>query len=293
MTTIESLCAHVIFNEPMSKHTHFNIGGPADVMAFPETTDELINVWNFCKTQNMPITVLGDGKNVLVADEGICGVVVFTNKMNAIEILGEHIRAQSGTRLSTLADTVCNANLAGLAFASGIPGTVGGAIYMNAGAYKYEIKDFCVSVTLFSNNEIIVKTNAEMNFGYRQSLAQSAEMLILDATFKLYPGDSAQIREQMNDLNARRRKTQPLEFGSAGSFFKRPAGDFAGKLIEDSGLKGFRINDAQVSDKHAGFVVNRGNASAKDVIALMHHVQETVFVKYGVKLEPEVRILGF
>ncbi|MCL2386110.1 MAG: UDP-N-acetylmuramate dehydrogenase [Defluviitaleaceae bacterium] len=290
---IESLQVDFLTDEPMSRHTSFKIGGPADILAMPKTSDELIKIWNTCKSQNIPITILGDGANVLVADTGIRGVVVFTNKMNDMEILeGEKIRAQSGARLSALAEKACKSTLAGLAFASGIPGTVGGAIYMNAGAYGHDIKDFCESVTLFANGEVVTKTNAEMQFGYRKSLAQTGEMLILDATFQLSQGDTDQIREEMKDLNARRRKTQPLEYHSAGSFFKRPEGHFAGKLIQDSGLKGFAVNDAQVSEKHAGFVVNKGSATAADVLALMQHVQQKVYNDFKVHLEPEVRILG-
>ncbi|MCL2578197.1 MAG: UDP-N-acetylmuramate dehydrogenase [Defluviitaleaceae bacterium] len=293
MTIINSLCETVFTNEPMSRHTSFKIGGPADFLLMPKTTNELIKIWNTCKEHGLPLTILGDGANVLVSDKGIRGVVVFTNKMNAVEVCeNDRIHAQSGVRLSALADAACNASLAGLAFVSGIPGTVGGAIYMNAGAYNYEIQEFIESVTLFFNNEIIVKTREEMNFGYRQSFAQGGEILILDAVFTLQKGDSAKIREGMEDLNARRRKSQPLEYHSAGSFFKRPQGNYAGALIENSGLKGFTVGDAQVSEKHAGFVINKGNATAYDVLELMRHVQKTVFEKYGVNLEPEVQILG-
>jgi UDP-N-acetylmuramate dehydrogenase len=282
----------IIKNEPMSKHTSFKIGGNADFVAFPKTTDELIAVWNYCRENNVPLTVLGDGANVLVADAGIRGVVAFTNKMNAVEVLENKVRALSGTRLSALAEAAAGASLAGLEFASGIPGTVGGAIYMNAGAYNHDIQEFIESVTLFFEDKIIVKSRDEMQFGYRKSIAQNGDMLILDATFVLSQGDAAVIREEIKDLMARRRKTQPLEYHSAGSFFKRPEGNFAGKLIQDSGLKGFAIGGAQVSDKHAGFVINKGNATASDVIKLMHHVQHTVYKKFGVHLEPEVRILG-
>lgn len=291
MTHIDS--PDILQNEPMSRHTSFKIGGAADIMAFPSTPNELIFLWNACKERNVPLTILGDGANVLVSDKGIRGVVAFTNKMAACEILdGERIRAQSGMRLSALAEAAANASLAGLAFASGIPGTVGGAICMNAGAYGHDIEEFIESVTLFADGEIFEKSHAEMNFGYRRSIVQNSEMLVLDAVFKLARGDAEQIRAEMKDLMARRRKTQPLEYHSAGSFFKRPEGNFAGKLIEDSGLKGFSVGDAQVSEKHAGFVVNKGNATAADVLELMRHVQREVFEKFGVQLEPEVRILG-
>lgn len=306
VAVIRARCETVLLNEPMHRHTSFKIGGPADILAFPKTTEELISLWRFCRAdelflkknkiefdnvEKIPFTVLGDGANVLVSDEGIRGVVVFTNKMNSVEIAGEDIRAESGLRLAALAQKAADAGLSGLEFSCGIPGTIGGAIYMNAGAYGHDISEFVETVTMFSNGEIIVKTGAEMDFGYRRSFAQDKDMLILDAKFNLKCGEPEKIRETMADLNVRRRKTQPLEYGSAGSFFKRPEGHFAGKLIEDAGLKGFRLNDAQVSEKHAGFVVNRGNATANDVLALMQHVQDTVYEKFGVRLEPEVRII--
>ncbi|MCL2200316.1 MAG: UDP-N-acetylmuramate dehydrogenase [Defluviitaleaceae bacterium] len=289
---IRPLLEEVLINEPMSRHTSFRIGGRVDILALPKTSTELINIRNTCKKNNIPLTVLGDGTNILVADEGIRGVVVLTNKMKAIDCKGERVTAQAGARLAAVAEAAAGASLKGLAFASGIPGTVGGAIYMNAGAYGFEIKDFCETVTLYIDGEIIVKSNEEMQFGYRKSFAQMAQMLILDATFKLTQGDSSQIREEMKDLNMKRRASQPLEYHSAGSFFKRPEGNYAGRLIEESGLKGFSIGDAQVSEKHAGFVINKGNATAKDVIALMEHVKKKVFNDSGVMLELEVRILG-
>jgi len=298
MTLIENFekycSADFLRDEPMSRHTSFRIGGPADIMVFPKTSEELLGVWKLCRENGVPIHVLGDGANVLVADAGIRGVVVFTNKMDGCEILpDERVRAAAGTRLSALAVAACEASLAGLEFASGIPGTIGGAICMNAGAYGHDISEFIESVTLFCDGAgVVVKSCAEMGFGYRKSIVQSGEMLVLDAVFKLSRGDSAKIREEIKDLNARRRKTQPLEHHSAGSFFKRPEGHFAGKLIEDSGMKGFSIGDAWVSEKHAGFVVNKGTASAADVLELMRRVQDTVFEKFGVHLEPEVRILG-
>ncbi|MCL1846050.1 MAG: UDP-N-acetylmuramate dehydrogenase [Defluviitaleaceae bacterium] len=296
MTIIDAIrtrCESVLTDEPMHRHTSFKIGGAADILAFPKTTEELILLWKFCRENDVPITILGDGANVLVADDGIRGVVVFTNKMRGTEILqSEKIRAESGVRLAALAEKAAAAGLSGLEFSCGIPGTVGGAIYMNAGAYGHDISGLTESVTMFSNGEILIKSGEEMDFGYRKSLAQTCDALILDATFCLSRAEPEKIREVMADLNARRRKSQPLEFGSAGSFFKRPEGYFAGKLVEDSGLKGFRVNDAQVSEKHAGFVVNRGDATARDVLALMHHVQDTVYEKFGVRLEPEVRILG-
>ncbi|MCL1862548.1 MAG: UDP-N-acetylmuramate dehydrogenase [Defluviitaleaceae bacterium] len=289
---IRPLLEEVHTDEPMSRHTSFRIGGSADVFTLPKTSAELISIWDACKKNNIPLTVLGDGANVLVADKGIRGVVVLTNKIKDVTCKGERIIAQAGARLSAMAEVAACAGLSGLAFASGIPGTVGGAICMNAGAYGSEIKDFCESVTLYIDGEIVVKSNADMQFGYRKSFAQNDKILILDATFELAQGDVHEIKEEMKVLNSRRRESQPLEYHSAGSFFKRPEGHYAGRLIEDSGLKGFAIGDAQVSEKHAGFVINRGNATARDVIKLMEHVQKKVFEGSGVMLEPEVRIIG-
>ncbi|MCL2456808.1 MAG: UDP-N-acetylmuramate dehydrogenase [Defluviitaleaceae bacterium] len=339
---IAPLLSDFLTDEPMKNHTSFRIGGAADILAMPKTSDELIKIFKFCEEKNFPLTILGDGANVLVSDEGIRGVVVFTNKMKEISVRENKIFASAGARLSALAEAACVAGLAGLEFASGIPGTVGGAIFMNAGAFGFDISNFCEHVTLFYENKIVKKSNAEMEFAYRKSFVQRiahekiacakknsceekklceensreensceekkfreenscvqknssslCEILILDATFSLLRGEPELIREKMRELNGKRKNSQPLEFHSAGSFFKRPEGHYAGKLIEVCGLKGFSVGDAQVSEKHAGFVINRGNATAKNILELMHHVQKTVYEKFGVHLEPEVQMLGF
>jgi len=309
--------------EPLSKHTSFRVGGPAEFFARPKTADEFMEICHLCKTHDVPITILGDGTNVLVADTGLRGVVVTTSKMNEIEILQDgKIRAQAGTRLSKVAEMACKAGFSGFEFASGIPGTVGGAICMNAGAYGGEIGNFCDNVTLFDNKlqeessasrtagscceqatsdlkqlpvrNIYTKTGAEMKFGYRQSIVQQDGLLVLEAVFQLKPGGNPdEIKQKMNELNGRRRTTQPLDFPSAGSTFKRPTGYFAGTLIQDSGLKGFAIGGAQVSEKHAGFVINTGTATAQDIYNLIQAVQQQVFEKFDVWLEPEVKLLGF
>jgi len=279
--------------EPLSRHTSFRVGGPAEIFVKPQTTDELIEIWNFVGRENRPIEILGDGTNVLVSDAGLRGIVICTNKMNGIELLeGGRIRAQAGARLSKVAEVACKAGLTGFEFASGIPGTVGGAVYMNAGAYDHDIGEFCESVTLFDNKPF-TKTNKEMGFGYRKSCVQQGNILVLETVFQLQPGNTEEIRAKMNELNSRRRASQPLDMPSAGSTFKRPPGHFAGKLIQDSGLKGFTIGGAQVSEKHAGFVINTGVATAQDIYDLIQAVKEKVYENFGVWLEPEVKMLGF
>ena len=295
MTTyIKDLGIGFLVEEPLAKHTSFRVGGPAEIFMQPQTVKELTQIWELCRFNNIPLTILGDGTNVLVSDSGLRGVVVCTNKMNEITVTEEgYVKAAAGARLSKIAELACKAGLAGFEFASGIPGTVGGAVYMNAGAYDHNIGEFCTSVTMMADT-ILEKTGAEMEFGYRKSYAQSSSMLVLEATFKLQPGHNPdEIRSKMQYLNNRRRQSQPLEFHSAGSTFKRPPGHFAGKLIQDAGLKGFAIGGAQVSEKHAGFVINTGSATAQDIYNVIHAVRERVHENSGVWLEPEVRLLGF
>ncbi|MCL2841112.1 MAG: UDP-N-acetylmuramate dehydrogenase [Defluviitaleaceae bacterium] len=281
-------------NEPMSRYTTFGIGGTADLLAKPKNLTEFLEVLKYCNETNTAFTVLGDGSNVLVSDNGIRGVVIITNQMNAVEILPDHeIRAQAGARLSKVAETAANAAFDGFAFASGIPGTVGGAVYMNAGAYGHDIGAFCKTVTLcMPDGKLVIKTREEMQFGYRSSAVMDTNMTIVDATFQFVQGTTEKIREEMKTLNAKRKASQPLEFRSAGSTFKRPEGYFAGKLIQDSLLKGFTIGGAQVSEKHAGFVINKSNATAQDVMTLIETIRQKVHENFGVWLEPEVRILG-
>jgi len=296
----QSLNLEILTDEPMSKHTSFRIGGAAEIFVRPKTAEEFCLIWDVCLQHQIPITILGDGTNVLISDSGLKGVVVVTNKMNSITVEnkyeneneGERITALAGARLSKLAETACLAGLAGLEFASGIPGTVGGAVFMNAGAYDSEIKDVCESVTMLVNGAVKTLTTEQMGFGYRKSIVQHGGMLILEAVFKLQKGNTQEIREKMNELNSRRRTTQPLDFPSAGSAFKRPVGFFAGKLIQDSGLRGFSVGGAQVSEKHTGFIINKGNATANDVIALIRAVREKVHADSGIWLEPEIQMFG-
>jgi len=300
MTSLyESLLKHVpvdfLAEEPLSRHTSFRVGGPAELFAKPQTTEELTKILEICDLHNIPLTILGDGTNVLVADIGIRGIVVSTNKMNSIEICNDGIvRAQAGARLSKVAELACKAGYSGFEFASGIPGTVGGAVHMNAGAYGSSIGDFCQSATMHTSDGVMVKQGAEMLFDYRSSYAQLNNLLVLEAVFKLNTsGNESEIRAKMTELNNRRRQTQPLDYPSAGSAFKRPPGLFAGKLIEDSGLKGFTIGGAQISEKHAGFIINTGSATAQDIFDLIQVVRTRVHDSFNVWLTPEIRLLGF
>lgn len=290
----------ILLEESLSKHTSFRVGGPAEIFAMPKNIQEFTEIFILCKRLGIPSTILGDGSNVLVADVGLRGAVITTKKMNNIEILDNYcIKASAGVKLSKVAEIACKANLAGFEFASGIPGTVGGAIYMNAGAYDHDVGEFCKEVSLFSykDENIIIKSGADMDFGYRKSYVQQGQpndnLLVLDATFQLRQGEEQDIREKMKELNNRRKQSQPLDFPSAGSTFKRPPGFFAGKLIQDSGLKGMSIGGAQVSEKHAGFIINKGNASAQDIFDLIHNVRTQVHANFDIWLTPEVKILGF
>ena len=285
-------------NEPMSRHTSFKIGGPAEVYAMPETTSQLQQIWQACLKNNWPVTVLGGGCNVLVSDAGIKGVVIATGNMKQIHIDhdAQTITAGSGTRLGTLAEAACKAGLSGLEFASGIPGTVGGAVYMNAGAYGHEIKDVCEAVqALLPTGETPLYERAQLGLAYRTSRFQSTNEIITAATFRLTPKNPEEIRAYTTELNNRRKQSQPLDYPSAGSAFKRPAiqGVYAARLIDDHGLKGLTIGGAQVSEKHAGFIINKAGATANDVTNLIAKIQETIQAKSGIKLEPEVQLLGF
>jgi len=288
----------IFVEELLAAHTTFRVGGPAEFFITPRCTNEVAQICEICRTEDIPLFILGDGSNVLVSDAGLRGVVLCTAKLDKIAVLDSGlITAQAGAKLAKVAQEAHKAGLAGFEFASGIPGTVGGAVYMNAGAYDGTVGEFCKSVTMLQNCRTI-KTipGSEMNFGYRQSIAQTNGGFILEATFQLHPGNTDEILAKMRDLNNRRRKSQPLEYPSAGSTFKRPPGYFAGKLIEDSGLKGFTIGGAQVSEKHAGFVINIGQAgrtSAHDIYNLIQEVQRQVYEKFQIQLEPEVKILGF
>ncbi len=284
----------VIENAPMKEYTSFQIGGPADILIQPETKEALALCYSTVKAEGVPVTIIGAGSNLLVGDKGIRGAVIrLTKPFSRVQIEGEMLIAEAGISLARMASEALSAGLSGLEFASGIPGTLGGAVYMNAGAYGGEMKDVVLE-TEYLTADGSVKTIAGKDhlFGYRKSFFSGTENMILNVKLLLKKGDPALIRETMRELNARRKEKQPLSYPSAGSTFKRPEGHFAGKLIEDAGLKGARIGGAQISEKHAGFLINSGGATATDVRQLIEHVQAKVLEKFGVTLEPEIRFLG-
>ncbi len=284
---------NVYTNESMKKHTTFRIGGNADYFLIPENTSELQSAIKICRANNIPYFILGNGSNILVSDKGIEGAVISTEKLNTIEVYEDTIYAQAGAKLSKTASIAAENSLSGFETLSGIPGTVGGAVFMNAGAYGGEIKDVALEVyAIDENGNEKTFSNSECNFGYRSSIFSSGEYIITGAKFRLRTKDKDEITAQMRDYAERRRDRQPLSFPSAGSTFKRPEGYFAGKLIQDSGLRGFAIGGAAVSEKHCGFVVNTGNATCSDVVNLIDYIKKCVYEKFGVMLHEEVRIIG-
>ena len=284
----------VLFDEQMSQHTTFRIGGPADVFVMPENYEQIREVLRLCKEEKLPFFVLGNGSNLLVSDSGYRGVIIQMDRnMEEICLDGEEIHACAGALLSSVAVAARNASLTGFEFAGGIPGTIGGAAVMNAGAYGGELKDVLKEVTVMTREgEILTIPADKLEMGYRTSIIKTAGYLVLEAVISLKKGDEEKIRAVMKELSERRTEKQPLDYPSAGSTFKRPEGYFAGKLIMDSGLRGYRAGGAQVSEKHCGFVINAGGATAEDVRSLMDHVIRVVREKYGVTLEPEVKFLG-
>ncbi len=286
-------CDVVLENEPMSKHTTFRIGGAADIFVTPDSIEKIKSAIALANENSLPYYIVGNGSNLLVKDNGYRGVIIqLYNKFNAVEVDGEYIKAQCGVLLSGISKTALNNSLTGLEFASGIPGTLGGAVCMNAGAYGGEMKQIVESVTVLKDGEIKTLSNEECDFGYRHSRIMSEKMIVLEVKLKLEKGNASDIKAKMDELSVQRISKQPLEYPSAGSTFKRPEGYFAGKLIDDSGLRGYSVGGAQVSEKHCGFVVNKGGATAEDVITLMKNVNDIVKEKFGVGLEPEVRIIG-
>ena len=281
--------------EPLSAHTTFEIGGPAELYAMPRDPDQIRDCMTFCSSTGTPFFVLGAGSNLLVSDDGFDGVIIsLTEGLTGISVDGCELTCQAGVLLKDASETACAHGLSGLEFACGIPGTVGGACFMNAGAYGGCIADVLKEVTVLTGDgRFETLPVGELDLGYRHSRIADDDMIVVSATFALTPGDPAEIRATMDDLTEQRTSKQPLELPSAGSTFKRPEGYFAGKLISDAGLKGFQLGGAAVSSKHAGFVVNVGGATAADVCALIEHVQDEVERQFGVCLEPEVRMLGF
>lgn len=284
----------VRYEEPLKNHTTFKIGGNCIALIEPGEVSDIIEAIKICRENNIKFFVIGNGSNLLVPDEGYNGVIIkLKSEFSMIKVEGESLIVKSGAKLSEVYPVAYENSLTGFEFASGIPGTIGGAIYMNAGAYGGEMKDIVESVEVLDldNFELKELKNEDLDFSYRKSIIQRKNYIITSIKLKLKKGNKEEINAVYEDLRDRRNSKQPLNFGSAGSTFKRPEGHFASKLIEDAGLKGYHINDAWVSEKHSGFIVNKGNASFKEVMELIEYVQKVVFEKFGVKLETEVRIL--
>ncbi|WP_303861583.1 UDP-N-acetylmuramate dehydrogenase, partial [Alkalibaculum bacchi] len=273
----------LLINEPMKNHTSFKVGGPVDLMILPKTEDEVVNVLKLLASQPVPFYIMGNGSNLLVSDRGFSGVVIkLYDNYNDFSVNEDIITAKSGILLSKLAKVSLNHNLGGFEFASGIPGTLGGAVTMNAGAYGGEMKDVLISAHVVDRQGNISEiVNGHLELGYRTSSIQKKDLIVLSAKLQLKKAPYDDIKDKMNELDYKRKDKQPLEWPSAGSTFKRPEGHFAGKLIQDCGLRGYSIGGAQISEKHCGFVINKGGATASDIFNLIRHVQETVYEKFG------------
>lgn len=307
----------ILIDEPLAKHTTFQIGGPAQFILLPETVSQVIELVNLCHAENMPFYVLGNGSNLLVSDKGYEGIVVKLGQAFSDIIIEEikveesldsddsrmdtekikdkkyRVRAQAGVLLPKLSNAIAEYGLTGFEFAAGIPGTLGGAVTMNAGAYGGEMKHSIATVTVLDQGGNILNLDKEeLKMGYRKSIIQEKKYIVLEASFYFWQGNKEEINEKIDDLNTRRRDKQPLEYPSAGSTFKRPEGYYAGKLIMDSGLRGYQVGNAQISEKHCGFVINKGGATAGEVRTLISNVIQIVYNKFGVMLEPEVKLLG-
>ena len=284
----------LLLEEPMAKHTSFRIGGPADVLAQPADEAELAALLKRAGEHAVPVTLVGNGSNLLVRDKGIRGLVIkLSNLFSSITVAGNVLTFGSGISLAMASKKAASLSLSGLEFAVGIPGTIGGAVYMNAGAYDGEMAKVVTSVQVMDRQGQSSQLKAdELDFSYRHTALQNSGLIVTSVTVSLQPGEAESIKAKMDDFSQRRIAKQPLELPSAGSMFKRPVGYFAGTLIEQTGLKGYTVGGAQVSTKHAGFVVNVGGATAKDVLQLISDVQSKVFAAHGVRLEPEVLVLG-
>lgn len=285
---------NVYRNEPMKRHTTFRIGGPADYYLCPHSAKEIQKVVEICREEKLPYFILGNGSNLLVSDQGYRGVVIqLWKNVSDIRVEGCLIQAKAGASLAKIAAEALEEGLTGMEFAAGIPGTLGGAVVMNAGAYGGEMKDILKEVLVMDQQgRIFTLEKKDLKLGYRTSAVKEKGYIVLAAVLELWPGDREEIRKLMEDLKQKRVEKQPLDLPSAGSTFKRPEGYFAGKLIMDAGLRGFSVGGAQVSEKHCGFVVNTGGASASDVLTLIREVQKRVREKFGVELETEVKFLG-
>lgn len=286
--------SEVKYDEPLKKYSYTKTGGNSDILILVKSTEDLVNIVNFVNKNNIPLTILGNGSNILISDSGIRGITVITSELNKIEILENNIvTCEAGATLKELTNILIEEELTGLEFACGIPGSIGGAIFMNAGAYGGEMKDVVLRVeTIDEHGNIKVYNNEQMKFSYRHSIIQDNKEIVTKIYFKLQKGIKENIIAEVNDLNKKRSDKQPLEYPSCGSVFKRPEGHFAGKLIQEAGCQGLTVGGAQVSTKHAGFMVNINDASCEDYKNLIKLVQEKVFKNSGVKLEREVKIIG-
>ena len=295
LTELENIMAGsgIFMEEPMKKHTTFRVGGPADVLVQPDET-ALAAILALCRQYHVPYSFIGNGSNLLVGDKGIRGVVIeMTDPMGNIEVDGTQITAQAGAMLSKIANTAASNGLGGMEFAAGIPGSVGGAVVMNAGAYGGEMKDIIQRVYVLDENGAQLELDRDaLDLGYRHSCIPDKKYIVTKVVLELVPRDEAEIRSKMKELNEKRAEKQPLQYPSAGSTFKRPEGYFAGKLIMDAGLRGYQVGGAQVSEKHCGFVINKGDATAADICQLMRDVSDKVQAQFGVVLEPEVKMIG-
>ncbi|MBE6049234.1 MAG: UDP-N-acetylmuramate dehydrogenase [Clostridium sp.] len=283
----------IMIDENMSNHIYFKVGGPADILVSPSSIDQLRETLTICKENNIPYYIIGNGSNLLVKDGGIRGVVIKLVNLNKLQSRGNFIKAEAGVLLKDVSKRAVEESLTGFEFACGIPGSVGGAVFMNAGAYDGEIKNVIKEAEVIDNEgNIIYLDNEQLELGYRTSKVMKENFVVVSALFQLSEGNEESIQERVDELTAKREEKQPLEYPSAGSTFKRPEGYFAGKLIQDAGLKGYSIGGAAVSSKHSGFVINKGGATAKDILDLIAHIQNEVKKQFGVDLYPEVRILG-
>lgn len=284
---------NILIDEPLKHHTNFKLGGPADVMALPDTQDQLECILAMARIRQIPAFIIGNGSNLVVRDGGIRGLVIKLLNLKAVRVEGDSIIAEAGAELKKLSETAAEHSLTGLEFACGIPGSLGGAVFMNAGAYEGEMSQVLESVTIITpEGEKKILPKEEMELGYRTSAVKTKGHIVLEARMKLSLGDQETIKERIVELTRRREERQPLDYPSAGSTFKRPAGYFAGKLIQDAGLKGYELDGAAVSEKHCGFIINKQGASARAVLELISHVQHVVLEKMEVQMETEILIVG-
>ena len=280
-------------DEKLSQYVNFRVGGPADILLTPKNKEQILKTVNICNENNIPFYVIGNGSNLLVKDGGFRGVVISLTNVSNITVDGEVVEAECGAMLKKVSDKAVENSLTGFEFACGIPGTVGGAVFMNAGAYDGEMSQVIESADIINEKgEVKTLFNEDLELGYRSSLVMKKGYIVLSARFKLKKGTVKSIKDLVSDLTNKRESKQPLEYPSAGSTFKRPVGYFAGKLIQDAGLKGYTVGGAAISEKHSGFVINKGGATAKDILDLIHHIQDEVKKQFGVELHTEVRIIG-